>query len=341
MRRSIPTLAALLLLACGQQRLRNLPPPGSRVDTWNQISISRLDVLWVVDNASNIAPYQKELAQSFHTFLAYLDQNQIDYQLGVTTTDVNATHGQLQGNPSVIVSSDPNRAAEFAKTVVALGDQGSPFEAGLAAADEALRHPPPGFLRPGASLFIAFLTDDDDPWSFGTTRYYLRTFKYAKGPGNDGLVKVSAIAGDPPSGCSVGDFHADPAFRYQQVVTSMGGIFGSICQASFDQVFAQMGAAAVGLKRKFPLSQIPSDPTQISVHVDYPCGTPVSQLQGCASADAFCSGDPHQIDCTVRPDGQNGWSYESSTNSLVFNGDALPPKGAAITATYVEKGAVP
>jgi len=52
------------------------------------------------------------------------------------------------------------------------------------------------FLRPEASLFIIFVSDEDDS-SFGQVSYFYRAFESLKGAGNEGLVSASAIVGSP------------------------------------------------------------------------------------------------------------------------------------------------
>lgn len=53
-----------------------------------------------------------------------------------------------------------------------------------------------GFLRPDASLFLIFVSDEDDS-SFGEITYFYRAFETLRGAGNEGVVSVSAIVGNP------------------------------------------------------------------------------------------------------------------------------------------------
>ena len=50
------------------------------------------------------------------------------------------------------------------------------------------------------ALFVMLVTDNNDPWSPGEDLYYYRALKQSKGAGNDSLVRLSAVAGPPPSG---------------------------------------------------------------------------------------------------------------------------------------------
>lgn len=117
----------------------------------------------------------------------------------------------------------PGAASAFARAV-RVGTGGSGLETGLDAAAAALgrltdretgeARPIPaeneGFLRADASLFIIFVSDEEDR-SFGEPAYFYRVFETVKSVGNEGLVSISAIVGDPdldgpgsaPGGCEV------------------------------------------------------------------------------------------------------------------------------------------
>lgn len=338
---------ALVVAACTDARLGNIAPPGQRVDTFSQISVSKIDVLWVVDNANFIKPYQQKAADAFAAFFTYLVQNKLDYHLAVTTTDLRADQGALRGDPQIVTADTPDGAAKFQKTLTDLGDQGSAYEAGLQNADLALRRNAADFLRPDASLFVVFLVDDNDlvapqAFSVGDLTYYYRSFKFAKGAGNDGLVLVNAIVGNRDTGCDDGSFHADPGNTYIQLAEMTGGLSGSICQADYVDLFKKLGTAAIGLHRKFGLSrqpQKPVDPTQFVVQIHYPCGADPAISSNCPGA-----GSVTQNQCANGGDiiceqklGPDTWSYEPSTNSIVFVAQSTPGKGATIEVTYEEQ----
>jgi hypothetical protein len=168
-----------------------------------------------------MASEQAALAASFPKFFAHLQNASppLDYRIGVTTSDIFATAGQLVGSPVVIVgnSSDPNvpntpnPQAAFQSNVL-VGTNGSPRDESLEAASMALTLLQQGaqsaqqnnqsvlFLRPDAALFLIFVGDGSD-YSPNQPNYYWRTYLQAKGIGNNSLVQVSAIAGDLPNGC--------------------------------------------------------------------------------------------------------------------------------------------
>lgn len=134
-----------------------------------------------------------------------------------------------------ITPSTPGAQNAFARAV-RVGTGGSGNENGIRAAAMAIGRdsdrgssqfkPVPtenaGFLRPTASLFVIFVSDETD-YSFGKTSYFYRVFEGAKGAGNEGMVSVSAIVGDldpdgttgsQTGGCPTGMLTAAPGTAY-------------------------------------------------------------------------------------------------------------------------------
>src|SRR5438128_5103276 len=175
--------AALALSGCQKPKLVRILPPDFRVDVFPQNARAQLDALFVIDNARFMGPHQQKVADSFHRFLGYLDRNAIDYHIGLVTTDVGASPGQFQGGGSkkYFAAGDDDLSTRLPQAVLALGDAGGTVQPTLQQLDLALRAPPQGFLRSGASLFLVAVTNDDDPWSPGDDLYYFRTFTQAKG----------------------------------------------------------------------------------------------------------------------------------------------------------------
>lgn len=175
--------------------------------------------------------------------------------------------------------------------------------------------PNAGFVRPGAALAIIVVTNEDDS-SFGTPEHYARAFESMKGKGNEMLVSFSVIGGTRPDGCyapgeqGLYGSKAEPAWRYAEVSTRVGGIIGSICDTSFERTLVQIAQALNTLKRVFPLT-LP--PIVGSIHVSVISGgvtTPVPQ------------------------DLVNGWQYQADTNSIVFLGSYIPPPGSTVRIDY-------
>jgi hypothetical protein len=360
-------LLALFTAACRDDRLVPALPPGLRVDTYAQRSASKVDVLWVVDNSGSMAPRQENLARNFQAFIALFRQGSIDFRLAVTTTDIFARPGELVGTPAVLAPSTPDLENAFARNV-RVGTLGSAYEAGLEAArlvltrqaeqgapwhealaacearcdTEACREGcavryPVAFLRPGAFLYLVFVTDEEDHSPY-ELRAYWRAFEQAQGIGNDGTVVASAIIGDvPANGCG-----ATPGQRYQELARMTGGEVGSICDAEFADTLRALATSAVGLRRTFVLSHVP-DPETLEVRVYYPCGAAAEAVAACEAVDRkACAGQPAEVlenVCTPQRDGPDGWRYEPERGALFFAGRSVPGLGARVEVRYFEEGA--
>jgi len=306
---------AVLVLALGcQQTKLAATGQGQQVDTFDQTTRTQADILWVVDNSGSMEREQIQLGDSFPKFFAYLQEAQLDYRIGVTTTDVitfpqNA--GDLFGTPAVIVgnSSDPrvpntpNPTAAFAVNIH-VGDLGSARDEALEAAATAIQKlqvtagadqdagQPILFLRPTAALFLVFVGDGTDfspDYDLDGVQYYWREYLQAKGIGNNGLVQVAAIAG-PTGGCypqicsdagiATGvdtDAGLTPfGERYYEVVELAGGL-PSLFGSICDCSFDQ-SLENLGLAILALSHKFrlskPADPSSLVVTVNYPCATP-------------------------------------------------------------------
>lgn len=340
--------AVLALAACAEDKVRATLPPGVRVDTFNQVTVGKVDVLFVIDNSNSTADKQENLARNFKGFFDYLQQAQVDYHIAVTTTDVTSdapgAKGRLFGSPEVITPATPDPVDAFQQNAK-VGTGGSGYESGLDAARRTLELKPTGFLRADAYLFLIFVSDDEDHSEPGVPRYFHRFFERQKGKGNEAMVSAGAIVGDVPDGCfTPSGGQARAGKRYKEVVDLVGGKVGSICGAQFDEILRDLGVEAVGLKRKWTLARIP-DLTTLEVSVLYPCGTDAALLNAVCSEQAPDCGSSGKgtIACKVRAaeGGADGWEYEAATNTLVFKGRSLPPKGSEIDLQYKEQEGSP
>ncbi len=370
-------LAALALVgvfaaACRDPNVRRTLPPDIRIDSYAQQNASKVDVLWVVDNSGSMAPRQENLAKNFQAFIDLFAKGAIDYRLAVTTTDIFKDQGQLKGTPKIITPTTGNPAAAFAANVK-VGTSGSPFEAGLEAAQMALEKQamangpktadlaaclapcgasgtpevcaatcnaryPIDFLRPDAYLYLIFVSDEEDR-SSQDVRYYWRSFETAKGVGNDGTVTTAAIMGEDRNACG-----ARVGQRYIDLSALTGGEVGSICDDNFANTLRKLATSAVGLKRKFTVSKPPNVET-LKVVLRYPCGAAPEVTASCASVDAaFCDGKPKDavaLECTPKQGAPDGWTYEPKDRLIYFAGESVPGLNAQIDIEYYEEGKGP
>ncbi len=132
--------------------------------------ISKVDILFVVDNSPSMKTEQAKMADRFENFIENLSD--VDWQIGITTTDVSdgpyGVKGSLlpfyQSHLKMIDSSVSNAEFLFRNTVKRR-ETGSATEEPLKAVIRALKKQNTdnfGFFRQGADLAIVILTDEDE-----------------------------------------------------------------------------------------------------------------------------------------------------------------------------------
>ena len=138
--------------------------------------IDNLDVLLVLDNSCSMEPHQFELLQAMPSFVAYLEDSDLDYQIAVSTTstiisqpvgdcslyDVNNVPeiGTLAGE--VITSSSLDAEEQF-EVQIQQGSCGYYFERGLQSAWEiAKNNDELGVFRENSVYWVVFLSNEND-----------------------------------------------------------------------------------------------------------------------------------------------------------------------------------
>lgn len=264
------------------------------------------DILFVVDDSGSMGNDQTKLANSFSTFITWLLDHTISFHIGVTTTDMSTggNQGTFYGSPKVLENDTPNLVAEFTDNVH-VGTSGSASEKGLDGAVAALTYPNianenAGFLRDDAKLFVVFVSDEEDQ-STESVSYYVDLLTAVK-DGNPEDLFLAAIAGPATGSCS-GDGTAPAAPRYNEAIALTGGLYGSICDSDFGVTLQNLAFEITSPTAEFFLSYIP-DLDTLKVKVDG-----VQQ-------------------------GEDRWSYNPFTNSVVFDAAYVPPMGADVSIEY-------
>ncbi len=324
--------AAVGLAGCGKDTLVALE---TTTEEFTQNSAAEIDVLWVIDNSESMAQEQQGLGESFQSFIATLASSNVDYHIGVISTDP-ADEGFLHTGPSNVpyLTRDTPIADEVFLENVTVGINGARAEQGMATTAMALGKPgawapgdpvtPPNptFLRDEAALFIIMVSDEEDN-SYGPVDYYRRLFESYKGPGNEARISVSAIVGpasDDEQGCyDAMRGSAQPGARYIDLAGQTGGVFASIC-SDFNSSLENLSITAAGLKAIFQLTGRPNT----NARLDCP---------GVASS-AFCvrvNGTP------VAPgNAVDGYTFDKDKNAIVFGVHDVPPPEAKVTVAFQE-----
>ena len=285
-----------------------------QTDTVEQGTQYSADILFVIDDSGSMGNDQEKLAQSFNTFITWLVEHTISFQIGVTTTDMSSggQQGTLYGSPRILKNDTPNLVEEFAGPSgnARVGTSGSASEKGLDAAVAALTYPAianenAGFLREDAKLFVVFVSDEEDQ-SAEAVSYYVDLLRTVKDGDAEDLF-LAAIVGDLPDGCD-DDGTAPPAYRYHEAITLTGGLFGSICDPDFGLTLQNLAFEITAPTDEFPLTWVP-DLETLKVKVDE----------------------------EVQP--SDRWTYVESSNSVRFEPAWVPAMGADVTFEYTAIGA--
>jgi hypothetical protein len=204
----------------------------------------------------------------------------------------------------VITPTTPNIIDEFRNQIVA-GVSGSVTEKGLEMARDALL---PGSTAGLGSVFfredanlVVIIVSDEDDFSPGIVVDYTDDMADTKIPGTS--FNLHAVAGLYPSSIC-----ANPAERYDTAVYLSYGQFFDICTPDWGYQVEQMAEDTIMPILIYDLSMEPIVDS-IEVYVDG-----VSAI---------------------------GWSYDETTNSIVFDIDYAPLEGSEITIVYGHYGECP
>ena len=229
-------------------------------DEFVQVGSNQTDVLWVIDNSCSMNDDQNMLAMNFTAFLEVAAILDMDYHVGVVTTD----DSTLQGPIPIITPSTPDALEAFSEAVD-LGSMGSAIEQGLefgwGAVSPPLTDPGntnDGFVREDAALHVIFVSDEADQ-SPDPVEEYVQRFQSIKD--HPDRVKLSAFVA------------TNWSVRYQQAAAMTGGMVEFLEVPDWGAVVTQLAWLSDGQRRSFPLSH---EPLAGSITVEFD-GVPVPQ----------------------------------------------------------------
>jgi hypothetical protein len=185
---------------CGEGCKRFTESGTKQVEYTVTASGGKVDILFVDDNSGSMSFEQNNIASRFSSFIAALDAKQIDYRIGVITTDISDPstnparsinrNGALQDGRLIEFASGvqflekttANKETLFSNAIrrsetlqcesylnsnpgqnnsAYLANCPSPDERGIYAAGMTVEANPAGFIRAEAGLAIVFLADED------------------------------------------------------------------------------------------------------------------------------------------------------------------------------------
>ncbi len=203
-----------------------------------------VDFIWVVDNSASMQEEQQALADAAATFFTALQESDIDFRVGVITTDGEALRG----------GGFTRDLAEF-QDRVQVGVNGDGIEAGLEYARRAIvaartSSASETSLREEAVPVVIFFSDEDST-NLQPPQDYIDFFA-AEG------VLTFAIVGPRPRGClAVGRGVARRGESYIRVVEGVGGTSASICADNLEDPITEILVAAAGAASQTRLDQVP------------------------------------------------------------------------------------
>lgn len=160
---------------------------------------------------------------------------------------------------------------------------------------------------------VIVVTDEDDYSSISTSAYTSWLDNLETDPDMSAL---SAICGDPGTtmfngGCTEWDgmtmYSAMAGTDYYNVALATGGHWSSICTASFAEELEYLSLVSQGMTAEFFLTHVPSSIALTSVDVN-------------GASESYSAID--------------GWTWSSTTNAIIFHGDAIPAPSATIRISY-------
>lgn len=265
----------LLLAGCSEYDVvDDFPPTGEpnppgveddvRVDRIVQSTIAAVDVLWVVDNSCSMSDEQVRLTENFPQFMGWFLGSNLDYHIGVVSTDVSSItqSGRLQPGGEgyrYIEPSTPEPIDTFGQMAL-LGTGGDANERGRDAVFAALdpstglhEAENVGFYREDASLAVVVISDEDD-YSSRPLDAFVEWFLALKP--DPAMLSFSSIVG-PEVISSDCPGATEEGTDYLEATRAIGGVEWSICTDDWAPALDQLGMEAAGLRREFFLTDLP------------------------------------------------------------------------------------
>ncbi len=294
-------------------------------DTFIQQDGTKVDVLFVVDNTASMVEEQPRFINALPAFVGTALDKKVDLHVAVTTTGITPESnacpgGAMGGEAGRIFPVDGSRQRILTNqtqdlTTKLQGNaqvgQCASVEQGFEAVRRALsdplvanaddpRTPQPndgnaGFLRDEAALVVVFVGDEDDH-SPDSVETYVRFFQGKKGEFQPQRMTIYAIAPTDSTCATAGGYGT----RYAEATSRTGGEVLSVCASDYAPLLRNVANKAFSPQDRFPLSELP-DPGSVTVTIN---GAPVT----------------------------SGWSYDASSNSVVFAPSPAP--GAKVEIGY-------
>ncbi|MCR4312299.1 MAG: choice-of-anchor D domain-containing protein [Candidatus Uhrbacteria bacterium] len=272
--------------------------PQHFVDTYELPIDPPVDISFFIDRSRSTGDDQSALASNVESFITKLAAETPDWQVMVITEDDGCT------TSGVLTSDTPDFVARFSAATPGGEGGGIYTEAGLIVTTNAMRNIGPGqcndgFHRDGAYYHAIMVSDEPEqspePWYV-----YVRELRSIVG---DPLkLRISAVAGDIPTGCHTDINSAAPGRGYHEAAMATDGVFLSLCDEWSNHVDTLVRATVS--RGTFDLTRTP---------------VPASVRTWVNAVEQF--GD---------------WTYDAGMNAVIFNEMAQPSEGDLVQVEYDE-----
>ncbi len=268
-------------------------------ETTVDIKKSFVDILFVIDNSGSMGDEQAALADNFDSFIDKFLTLNIDFKIGIITSDSSYNRDSQKQLNSTEAKVDETKFKElFKKKIIKLGIGGSGHEMPADYTKKFLKNYPKWSAK-DAYLAIIIISDENDisPKDVNLVEY-LKTLKE-----DEDLVKVFAIVTLEKiftDEASYGESHINAA-------KATGGSYHSI-RDPFDSILDSFGKTITELATRFKIEKKLStdELANIRIRVD---GTEVAR---------------------------EAWTFNTKNNSISFNEGHMPAPESKVEILFVE-----
>ena len=246
-------------------------PPVQKITETTNVTIQQrsVDVLFVTDNSSSMDEDQEKLSERFQSFIH--DLSDVDWQIGITTTDVGywGLDGELSefdGTSQKIINKNTPNAEALFKSTIQREENGSNTEEPLAALISSMNkrnNENRGFFRDHADLAVVILSDEDehsDGDADGTTQAQDVINKFKSIWGETKQMRVYGIIIEPGDEACLNQ-HGNWLGHYGDVISSLvtatNGFTGSICDSDYSSTLRSIGNNITEMFNDYTLSKTP------------------------------------------------------------------------------------
>ena len=208
---------AALVLSCSNESVQKFDeaPRGivEKQDRVKDVTLTfepKVDILFVIDNSGSMSSHQRNLARNVMSFTNQITQNLLlDYHIGVVTSDIEQSAGELIGNPPWVERTTSDRALRLAENMQP-GWDGAWQEKFFLPLLIALKPPlvdgvNKGFYRPEAFLAVVFITDAGIKESLSARATFEELLRLKQNDKDKLAAYAAIVPPDNPNSCGTDD----------------------------------------------------------------------------------------------------------------------------------------